>query len=809
MYGFSVGLPLIRLTGKAFGILPPTELPPTPDKTMRLTLRTLLAYMDDILDPADQESLGKQVSESENATELLHRTRDAMRRLRLGAPPVVGEGMELDPNVAAEYLDSTLSADDMSDYQQVCLDSDVHLAEVASCHHILTMVLGEPAEIEPAMRERMYGIPGRVDEWRKLRLDAPHPMAGAATAAVEEPAPTPEPELAEKVTPKSATSEPHHSQVPDYLRASESSRWGRMAFAFAAALLLGFGGFAIYSAMNKDGKTSEVAVNDPSSDSQPKDNAPLPLPMTTDEGDLPELTPPPLETESPNESAMPEATTTDPAGDDEPFELPTITGLETPLADTTDATPADVMPEAETPTSPDAVVENVEVPTIEVPTLDVPPVVETPAIDPEDPVVAEGEPGDDPRVALNVPTGDDPVVEGVGEMVETTDVPAPIEDAAPSEPQPVGTMMTQNEVLLRWDPVGGAWMRLPSRSSIIEGDQLMSLPTYRPSLALASGALRVEMCDGAMAAIGFGDNRKVPRLSVTYGRFLLINAGMEPLEVELAIGDETRLVTLESTAIIGLDVDRPWMPGADVENSLGAFRAMFYAPAGKLTWDTLPVASASQWEWHDTAPASLSDNVDWMDGQSLDYLEKNVSISFEQEIDTERSLRIQLLELYESSRRREDKALASLCATHVGQFIPFVQALADTQQQSNWDDHIHQLRRSMSRSTQAAKLVHQTLTEQRGADVADDLFEMLRGYSPEQIGTTPDQVKAGITRQLIDWLEHDRLEYRVLAILNLKQIYGGKTLGYNPVVTEPSRQQRAVKMWRTRLADNELVPGAR
>ncbi|HMO86446.1 MAG TPA: hypothetical protein PKC18_16155, partial [Lacipirellulaceae bacterium] len=52
---------------------------------MRLPLRTLLAYMDDILDPSDHEELGRKIEASPFATELNHRTRDAVRRLRLSA----------------------------------------------------------------------------------------------------------------------------------------------------------------------------------------------------------------------------------------------------------------------------------------------------------------------------------------------------------------------------------------------------------------------------------------------------------------------------------------------------------------------------------------------------------------------------------------------------------------------------------------------------------------------------------------------------------------------------------------------------
>ena len=63
---------------------------------MRLTLRTLLAYMDDMLDPADQEELGRKIEASAFATELIHRSRDAVRRLRLGDPdPLAGDSGEV------------------------------------------------------------------------------------------------------------------------------------------------------------------------------------------------------------------------------------------------------------------------------------------------------------------------------------------------------------------------------------------------------------------------------------------------------------------------------------------------------------------------------------------------------------------------------------------------------------------------------------------------------------------------------------------------------------------------------------------
>ena len=128
---------------------------------MRLTLRTLLAYLDNTLDPNDAESLRVKVAESGFAGQLVQRIRTNLAKTNLSAPAPDAVGPVEEANVISEYLDSTLSAEQISEIERACLESDQQLAEAAACHQILTMVLGKTAEVSPELRQRIYSLPDR------------------------------------------------------------------------------------------------------------------------------------------------------------------------------------------------------------------------------------------------------------------------------------------------------------------------------------------------------------------------------------------------------------------------------------------------------------------------------------------------------------------------------------------------------------------------------------------------------------------------------------------------------------------------
>jgi hypothetical protein len=118
----------------------------------------MLAYLDDILDPEDAKQLGQKITESDFASDLVYRTLNSKRRVNLSAPRLDGTGIGSDPNSVAEYLDNTLEESRIPEFEKICLESEMHLGEVASCHTILTKVVEEPIEINDTLRTRLFQL---------------------------------------------------------------------------------------------------------------------------------------------------------------------------------------------------------------------------------------------------------------------------------------------------------------------------------------------------------------------------------------------------------------------------------------------------------------------------------------------------------------------------------------------------------------------------------------------------------------------------------------------------------------------------
>jgi hypothetical protein len=140
-------------------------------------------------------------------------------------------------------------------------------------------------------------------------------------------------------------------------------------------------------------------------------------------------------------------------------------------------------------------------------------------------------------------------------------------------------------------------------------------------------------------------------------------------------------------------------------------------------------------------------------------------------------------------------------SVYAGLFVPFVEALRDSDQKASWKMHIDTLRSAMALGPESAERIHQTLVDQRGKAAADELYEMLCGYDPQRF-SSPDEFRTGLGTELVDRMEDDSLDYRVLAVQDMSELTGMRLLS-NPAGS-PSERARGVRLWRQRLKDGEI-----
>ena len=184
---------------------------------MRLTLRTLLAYLDDTLTPGDAEVLRNKLSESEKAMVLVRRIRAAVANADLPAADPNSVSPVDDANLIAEYLDSTLPPEQIAEMERAVNESDSRLAEAAACHQILAMAIGRSAQVPPELRGRVCDLinhPDRFDGDTNAR-DAGTSAAATASSSSDGESPSGSNlDAAVTTDPLSATSPPDRFVEP-------------------------------------------------------------------------------------------------------------------------------------------------------------------------------------------------------------------------------------------------------------------------------------------------------------------------------------------------------------------------------------------------------------------------------------------------------------------------------------------------------------------------------------------------------------------------------------------------------------------
>ena len=709
---------------------------------MRLTLRTMLAYLDEVLDSDDTHEIGQKIEGSRFATDLAHRTRGCVRRLKLPAPEL-NETTGQDTNTVSEYLDSTLPDEHVSDFEKVCLDSDIHLAEAASCHQILTLVLGEPAEVSVATRERMYRVGRQIEKEPSLETDlqAESDLAefSTGTAAVNT--------AVEK-------SQRSRAEIPDYRREEPRRSWGPVVVVFLLAIVLTLGGLAMFGMLDpalvaftggkfREDSTEqdrEGAAEFSSAQSQFVEPLPAEVQVAEDQAQLPSENP----------------------GDPQLLE-------EGQQPDRTENLPASQVVSQSSESSA------------------------------AEPAFHSSEPSE-------VVTVNEEVTNEVTEPspIEQVNLVEPLQTEPESvEPIAMGRYVSDQQVLVHFNAESKNWYRFAPRSTLHSGDRLMSLPKYRPQIMLSAG-LRASLIGGTLVQLHAQDPQQ-PQIKIHFGRVVLTPGNRA--EVSLVLGLPNRELQLEfadADSVLAVEVRRFHTPGTDSRAMVAhdGVRIIPISGAIRLTEAAQPpqtVRAGQAIQFYNEAPRqvdSIEEFPNWLNGRDVAEIDRRAAVALERDIVLDRPLILTLLEKNETSeeRRKDVRALATECLIHLGEFEPAIKAFRDVTQKPWWESLFKSLQFALARDRDFAWEVAAAFEKHRGED-AGALLKLLDGYD------APELEQDG-ARQLVAYLNHDEMDYRVLALENLKRIMEVKPI-YNPRHTTVQRR-KAVQHWRMRLERGEI-----
>lgn len=772
---------------------------------MRLTLRTLLAYLDDILEPRQTKEIGQKVADSHFATSLINRIREVLRRRRLTAPPLSGPEVGLDPNTVAEYLDNTLPPEKIADVEKTCLESDVHLAEMAGAHQILTLVLGEPVEIVPESRERMYALTAT-----ERVVAPPAPVAEKAKqpeAATPQPKKKPEPKEVPPQKVPAVEEDDFRSGIPDYLRKPPLWKRALPYAAVAAAVLL-----AVFVFLPNDPAESEAPQNvDVAQNTVPED----PLPPQEE----PDIAPGPPEIEEVVES------------DDEPF---VVEGLPTeadtdPLTELdVDATPppdeeidsslVTTNPVTIDPIDPldlpegdsvfeDTVVESAT--TNEAPPLPIP--------DVDEPALTDNEP-----VETDVDTETTEAVESET-TTETTDqvaaldpkpeikqpVVEPVETAPKAPAVPPVTMQyvtTPAGILLFDDPEVGGWLKLPPRSIIHAGDRLVLPEPFSASLRISSGNTHLTLMPGALNGTSIelmGATEASPcTIRVHRGRMVfrgspdLVGQDGEPVTIGFAVGEELWQVKfLTPDAVWGLEIN-PRQPD-EFEQDLGGntYTGALYVSRGEIQFsdgDQLKVVKTGP-NWISLTPgqrdAPFLTLPSWLGRLIMTAEQKQQARLFAREFDELQPIEISLVGAIDG-RRTEVSSLAVKCFALCGNHRLLTRTLTSSNHKEARRAAMDGLRDWLPTDPSNAEKLRESLHQVFHEEEADIIYRLLWGFSKE------DAKKLEPSEELITLMGHEQLVIRELAFDAVQRLPGIRTTrNYRPTDPEQKRNP-AIDRWR-------------
>jgi len=747
---------------------------------MRLTLRTLLAHLDNTLEADDNASIAAKLRESEFAANLVRRITASIANESLGAPSPTSTSTVDDANRIGEYLDSVLSSEQVTEIERVCLESDSHLAEVAACHQILTLVLGNPAEIPPALRTQMYGLikqqpSDRFDtngtvyshdagltndtlgETRKETepgrgIVAPVGLdeSGVFNAVTRLKKSTDDLKPESPVPSSTQTRRMQAAELSEYSgRSSRVVPWLVSLALVASFLFVASQAFAplLQRRAAKQVADADVVVRESILEVEDEYAPPMvePVPVT------------PVVPASPGIAAA------------ETSETPSTTKVDS-LAK---------------PAAPVAIV---------------------PARDLLDEVMPDDKPIDDA-----------PVDEGLADAKEQPSV----------APEPLrASLVSDGSLFLVQKPNDLAYQLAKKDDPIPMGSELVCPPLYRDRVRIAE-QLDITMIGPAKMKLDQSQSDAID-LTASIGRFLL----QRPNEIVVPTGVEDagnaidmrtdastvlnvdfdntqhRLELIGPEAIAALDIVHRRLPGSDPEDPASSSVVLeLLAVDGELRWSTdgeddVIVKTGEFVQWSTTnqfLKLPLDTIPPWIEpvAEVAGSLNTSASEGLLALVRGNESIEISLREAIDY-RRAEVGALATQTLILIDRpEVCFGGAgvLSNVSQKAFWENHFDSLVSMLSHGPESASNIRAAI-KKMDATAADAIYRLLWLYSNEQL-------EAGADTLLVTSLDDPTMAVRVLAAENLRQITG-TTLMFKPENETAPRRSSDIKKWEIRLRKKDV-----
>ena len=708
---------------------------------MRLTLRTLLAYLDDLLEPQAARDLGERITRSEDAAAMVSRIKEVVRKRRVEAPPVDESSGHPTANTVAAYLDNTLPQADVEAFETTAMEDDTVLAETASTHQILSVVLAEPVEVDSELRLRMYGLAG-MDASRPTEEPAV-PVVGSRKSTVE-------------------------FRMPDEPKTSKPRNW----LLLAALLLLTLGLWGLLaSQFLRDREKPVVAGADVPRGSGIAEE-PLRLegvaiapPLDGEAGDPVPVAEAAAPTPQPNRAVLAAD------GDGEEVETPTLDPEESPASGSMEPGEGPVV--VEVATAETAADESASV-------AAEPAASEMPVADASNEGrAADGGDAAAPAVASIFANPDgkaagEPKRPNANEAMAKAEPPS--SEMEPFEYQSAAA----DEIVLHIaaSDAGSDWTMLPARAMLFPNERVAVPPLYVGAISLKETGLSGQFIGPAEGGILPPDETSRGGLSLNRGRLILRHDG-EKRSVGLAAGGIRRELELpDGSSVLTLAVDGP--------------DARLSVRSGSVTVengeDGKPIATGQTVSFVSLDPVEPPDDTTWTEtvGDDGPLLDRRYRLQFASSYDADAPATLQLSAMVSDPSVRVSQMAAATLGL-LDRPIPLAEALSAEYAETR-ATAIRELRRMLADGSVTPVGIRQTLATLMTESDATTAIELLRGYDAEEL-RSPSR-----SQTLVRLLESESVLIRQLAVGEIAR-HSGRDFDFQP---DGSRSQRAGGVARAR-----------